>query len=961
MHTVRIIVAAGITLLLAAGALFAEPARHWAYVRPERPPLPAVDDGGWCRTPIDAFVLERMRLAGFQPAPEATRETLIRRVTFDLTGLPPTPEQVDRFLADRSPDAYERLVDRLLASPRYGERMATPWLDAARYADTHGYHADSHRDMWAWRDWVVGAWNRNMPFDEFTIEQLAGDLLPGATDAQRLASGMHRNTMLNFEQGAIAEEYLTEYVADRVMTTATVWLGQTLQCARCHDHPYDPFTQRDYYRLFAYFNNVSEQGLDGRTGNAAPLMPVPTAEQRVRLEQLDAEIARLTQLIERRRAELAARPETWLPALEAEASTSLPPADTLLYCPFDESEGQNVADESGRPAGQLEGSAQWITAGRFHGALLLDGESHVTFDVAQRPLPRWDRHDAFSVALWIYPTTRDPMTLLAMRGDDRAAPGWELAIDDGRLRFEMTHDADKNTLAVHSQQPIELRRWQHVALTYDGSSRAAGAALYVNGKQQELVTDLDALTGTIAGHVPLRLGRRLDAGFRGMVDELRLYGRALDAAEAARLAGSDPLAALLAIAPEQRTAAQSELLLTEYLRHVDELTKTWQHARQRAQLEMRELRRAVPTVMVMDERPERRPTFVFERGDYQRPGEQVEPGVPELLLPAGDLPPNRLGLALWLTDSRHPLTARVTVNWLWQLCFGTGLVATPEDFGTRGEPPSHPELLDWLAVELVDSGWDVKHLLRMMVCSATYRQSSHVGEEAYAQDPENRWLARGSRRRLSAEMIRDAALAASGLLVERMGGPGVFPYQPEGLWEAIAYNPEEFTAQVYVPSRGADLYRRSLYTFWKRTSPPPGLTLFDAPNRETCVVRRSTSNTALQALVLMNDPTYVEAARGLAEHTLLEETSTDDARLDAMFRRVLARRPSDAERSLLHAALARMRAHFAEQPESAAAFLRVGDAPLARPLDSPDVAAEVAAWTTLASSLLNLDEAISRP
>jgi hypothetical protein len=668
----------------------AEYRQHWSFIPPRRSVLPAARDAGWCRNPIDRFVLARLDAEQLSASREADRTTLIRRLSLDLTGLPPTPADVATFLADKRPEAYESLVDRLLASPRFGERLALDWLDAARYADTHGFHIDSGREMTRWRAWVIEAFNRNLPFDRFTIEQLAGDLLPDATLDQKIASGFHRNHMINFEGGAVPEEYQTAYVVDRVNTTATVWLGLTMACAQCHDHKFDPITQKDYYSLYAVFNNVPEQGLDGSKGNAVPYLALPTRDQRRDLDQLAAAV------------------------------------------------------------GGLEPS------------------------VAQ--------------------------------GDS-----WVPVVNDGLA---------------------ELR------------------------KAREL------------------------------------------------------------------------------------------------------LERQVPTTMVMQELPQPRETFMLVRGQYDKKGEKVAPGVPAFLppMPAG-ASADRLGVARWLVDPAQPLTARVAVNRYWQMVFGTGLVKTAEDLGSQGEPPSHPDLLDWLAVEFAEGGWDVKRLFRLIVTSATYRQSSAGTPDRLAKDPENRLFSRGPRCRLQAELLRDQALAVSGLLRDSIGGRSVSPYQPAGLWEELMSREDgaNWTAQKYVQDHGDDLYRRSMYTFWKRTSPPPSLATFDAPDRETCTVRRARTNTPLQALVLLNDPTYVEASRKLAERLMVEATTVND-RIELAFELATARRPSDLERGVLAELFDSELAAFRKDRDAALKLLAIGEAPGNRSLDP----AELAAWAVVASAVLNLDEVVTK-
>lgn len=668
--------------------------QHWAFVTAKRPALPNVKNAKWERNVIDRFILARLEKEGLAPAPDADRTMLIRRLALDLTGLPPTLSEIDAFVNDKRPDAYERAVERYLASPHHGERLAVDWLDAARFADTHGYHIDAGRDMTRWREWVIDAFNKDMPFDRFTVEQLAGDLLPNATLDQKVASGFNRNHMINFEGGAIPEEYLNNYIVDRVNTTATVWLGLTMTCAQCHDHKYDPISQREFYQLYAFFNNVPEKGLDGSKGNAAPTLNVPTKSEREEIAKLEAQI----------------------------------------------------------------------------------------------------------------------------------------------LELEKTPDGAKKT--------AELRKTK-AAL----EAKASSTMVMQDGKQRD--------------------------------------------------------------------------------------------------------------------------TFMLIRGEYNKKGEKVSAGVPAFLsaLPK-DAPANRLGFARWLTDPAHPLMSRVIVNRYWQMFFGTGLVKTVEDFGSQGELPSHPELLDWLAAEFsspIRAGgegpgangrpWSVRDLIRLIVTSSTYRQSSVVTKVPLATDAENRLLARGPRYRLQAEFIRDQALAISGLLNREIGGKSVSPYQPAGLWQELAsrQDSKNWSAQFFVQSKGKDLYRRTMYTFWKRTSPPPQLVTFDAPDREVCTVRRSRTNTPLQALVLMNDPTYVEASRKFAERVMKQE-KTSEARLAFAWRLATARPANDRELGILKRTLERQLAAFAQDPKAAEALLRVGESPRDESLGGP----ELAAYTIIASVILNLDEVVTK-
>ncbi len=708
---------------VAAGAPWGQ---HWSFQPPRRGQPPAVKDASWPRNPIDRFILARLEQEGLSPSPEASREQLIRRVSLDLTGLPPTPQEVDAFLADDSPGAYEKVVDRLLASPRYGERMVWPWLDAARYADSNGYQADPERTMWPWRDWVIQALNDNKPFDEFTIEQLAGDLLPQPNRQQLVATGFNRNHMFNGEGGRIAEETRVENVFDRTETTATIWLGLTMTCARCHDHKYDPISQKDYYRLYAYFNNNEYTWRYG-TGQLPPVIAAPTADQQAELDRLAGQVGRLS-------VQISAREQRLFPA-------------------------------GGDPVVEL---------------------SQKVLSIVKRPPQQRGAKALHQLAQ----ATRD------------AAPQY------GELLNEL-------------KQTIEQR---------------------------------------------------------------------------------------------------------------DRLTKQ------------------LPKVMVMKELAQGRKAFVLEKGTYNKPTqERVDPGTPAFLpRPSQDAPKNRLGLARWLVSRDHPLTARVTVNRCWQLFFGRGLVKTTEDFGSQGVRPSHPKLLDWLATELMRTGWDVKALHRLIVTSGTYRQDSRISPELREKDPENRLLGRGPRRRLPSWMIRDQALFASGLLVEQVGGPPVKPYQPAGIWAEATFGKKR-----YSQDHGDNLYRRSVYIFWRRIVGPT--MFFDTANRQTCTVKVATTNTPLHALVTLNDVTFVEAARALAQQVMLAK-SLPQERLRLGFRRLLVRQPRPEEMTILTNRLEKLRAQFAHDPQAAKQLLAVGESPR----DESVNAVEHAAYTGVCMLLLNLDETLTK-
>ena len=931
---------------------------HWAYAAPSatEPPAPARQD--WARTPIDRFILARLEREGLRPSPEADKPTLLRRLSYDLTGLPPTPAEVDAFLADKSPDAYEKRVDALLASPHYGERMAMPWLDAARYADTHGYHIDSLRGMWHWRDWVINAFNRNLPFDRFVIEQIAGDLIPDATRDQKIASGFNRNHMINFEGGAIADEYQVEYVIDRVEATSSTFMGLTMGCARCHSHKFDPITHKEFYQFFAFFNSVPELGLDGRTGNAAPILPLPSHAQQARLDNLTAAI----------RTREAALADDVVKPLQAEWETrvidSVPPIDGNGPAAHYELDG-SFSDISGRyQHGRTLAGEPTFDAGQIGRAASFDGDVEVSFG----NVGAFERTDPFSLAVWLRGRGNLPMAAFQKFAGTDKRHGFEWMFDDivlvdiqkwaARLTVSVVGDAPASALQIRSRERLTLGDWYHVVMSYDGSGKAAGLRLHLNGKPLATEVVRDALTGSTRSDAALRVGSQTTGPpFRGQLDDLRVYGRLLAPAEIEQLALHYRARAVLSGVTGKRTRDEAAYIRDYFLTYgASEALRTANAELKALRLERTDLQKTIPSAMVMGEMKTPRDTFVLARGDYRNQTEKVQPGVPSMLppLPEG-APLNRLTLAKWLVDPKHPLTARVAVNRFWQTYFGTGIVKTQEDFGVQGEAPVHPELLDWLATEFITSGWDIRAMQRLMVTSATYRQSSAVTPALHDRDPENRLLARGPRGRLPAELVRDTALAASGLLNAEIGGPSVLPYQPKGLWEEMAFG-EGFSAQSYQQSHGPDLYRRGMYTFWKRTVPPASLSTFDAPDREKCTARRAMTNTPLQALALMNDPTYVEAARALAQRTLIEGGKDDSSRLSYAFRLATARKPTSAEAGVLRRLLRGRLEAFQKSPREAAKLIAIGEAPRDTRLDP----AELAAWTTVASAILNLDETITK-
>lgn len=902
---------------------------HWSFVAPVRHAPPPIEGAA---TPIDAFIQDGLAAQGLKPSPEADKQTLIRRVTFDLTGLPPTPAEIDAFLADGSPEAYEKVVDRLLASPRYGEHMARYWLDAARYGDTHGLHFDNERSLWPYREWVIGAFNRNLPFSEFTVEQLAGDLLPNATREQRVATGFNRCNVTTNEGGSIDEEVLVRYAVDRVETTSTVWLGLTLGCAVCHNHKFDPVSQREFYQLFAFFNNVADKAMDGNILAPPPILKLPTPEQDAEAQNLRAGLA-----------ELEAKAAAELAAIDYDE----PPGGTLL--PSGPREYVWLDDELPPGAKPTEGDQAWSFVGAldrpvFSGSKAAfrssEGLSQHYFTEARPPL-RIGEGDRFFVYVYLDPA-RPPRSIMLQFNDG----DWEHRAFWGEDLIPYGTSGTPSRLSLGGLP--DTGQW--VRLEVEAAKVGLQAGDRVNGV-------------AFTQHGGTVLWDRLGLLTRAPQGDERFESQAAWEAYARATPSEElpqPVREAVGVEPALRTPEQQALVRAHFLRHEFAGTRERFAPFEKEIVELdkrlKKLDAEVAVTMVMAEGDGQRKTHLLERGAYDKPGEEVQPGVPAVIAPPlpSDAPPNRLSLARWLVDPANPLPARVTVNRLWQQLFGVGLVKTAEDFGSQGEWPSHPELLDWLATEFVGSGWDVKRLMRLLVTSDAYRQSSRVTPETFERDPENRFLARGPRYRLDAEIVRDAALDLSGLLIERIGGPSVKPYQPEGLWEAVGFvgsNTEKFQRDA-----GEALYRRSMYTFWKRTSPPPSMSAFDAPSRETCTVRRARTNTPLQALVLMNDEQYVEAARRLAERVIREGGVSTTDRARHLFRAATSRKPTADETATLVAAYEAHLADFQADRTAADKLLGVGEAPRDAALDS----AALAAWTMVANLVLNLDETVTK-
>jgi hypothetical protein len=902
-------------------------AEHWAFELASTPTIPENGTPVWGTNPIDAFIYERMRAEGLAPSPEADKVKLLRRVTFDLTGLPPTPAEMDAFLLDTADGAYERAVDRLFASPRYGERMAMHWLDAARFADSNGFQGDFPRAMWPWRDWVIASFNKNTPFDQFVVEQLAGDLLPNATREQRAATGFLRNGRSVTEGGSIEEEWHVESIIERVETVGTVFLGLSLGCARCHDHKYDPFSQRDFYQFYAFLNSTAEKGYYAeRPGNLGPVELFPTPEHEKRIAELEESLRGVREKHAAVTAETAIPVENWLATLRQAPQSEEPQGMALRL--------------------RLDGGI-YSPAG---GATALDGETATAPDLGQAH--RFPRAKPFTIAVWV--RADRPGTLWSKIGGAPDHRGVEAAVlDDGRVTVTINHIAQENGVRVVSEAALKIGVWSHLAVTFSGAEKVGGVGVYVDGQIQNLFPDYNNLEGDIDAPESLRVGTGSSANpLRGAMADFRIYNVELGAAQITAL-----LQNALSSAPLIELGEAERAALAAYYEHRNSLLTraSEQQVTNAEQTRNAYLENDVPSVMVLEELPEPRPAYRLIRGAYDAPdkSEVLQPKVPDFLHPfPADAPPNRLGLAKWIVDPANPLTARVTVNRIWQEFFGAGLVRSPENFGMQGESPSHPALLDWLASEFIAKGWDLKALQKQIVMSATYRQDSAAPDAVLAKDPENRLLARAPRFRFPAELIRDNALAASGLLTPTIGGPSVKPYQPEGLWEELIPG----ARGIYTSAEGEALYRRSLYTFRRRTVPQPTLATFDAPTFDTCQVNRPRTNTPLQALALLNDTTYVEAARHLALRMLTEAGPGMDERLRYGFRLATSRWPNAREEQVLQGAMGGYLETYEAAPEEARAFIANGKSPVAEGANP----IELAAYMGVARVVLSLDETITR-
>ena len=922
---------------------------HWSFQRPSEPVVPSVRDSAWPRMEVDRFLLAELESAGLAPLGQADKRTLIRRATYDLTGLPPTPAEVDAFLEDPSPRAFAHVVERLLASERYGERWGRHWLDVVRYADTAGENTDMPvADAWRYRNYVIRAFNEDKPFDQFIREQLAGDIMAKADPnispeqySELITATGYLAISRRHGHDAKKDHYLT--IEDTIDTLGKSFLGLTIACARCHDHKYDPFSQKEFYQLYAFFNNIPEFGRALKYGNSPPFIKSPTRAQQKTLTGLDAKVQQAQVQLAVMEKQHAPTERAWRTSLKNKRVADWVPDEGLMaYYPLGRDPYDALAQQrtSKVSLGKLRHRRGAIGLGaEFNGRQHIDAGDRGGFNY----------FDRFSFSVWVK-GARNGAVLTRTRPGSKEG-GWGLWIVDGKVQVNFVERWLDDALRLETEQAIDAGEWTHIAVTYDGRPVPERVRIYMNGHPQKLRVNLDLLNQDFYEEKqPLRIGGVGGpiATFRGMIDEVRLYDRVLRPAEAQALSVRASIQQLAAAA-ELTGAMEARLRLAFRQQHGPAGLQTAYGDLLKANRARAQFVESLPTTMVMAEMSDQRPTHVLNRGAYDQPGDRVQAAVPAVL-PAWskEQKRDRLGLAKWLTQPKHPLTTRVAVNQLWQQCFGRGLVRTAEDFGAQGEWPSHPALLDWLATEYTRLGWDTKAMLKRMVMSRTYRQSSRWTPAA-EKDPQNVLLARGPRLRLSAEMIRDQALMVSGLLHEQLGGPSVKPYQPQGLWKEIA------STKDYEQSKGTDLYRRSLYTYIKRTVTPPLMATFDASPREACLVRQARTSTPLQALALMNDVTFVEAARVFAQQALSQAT-TPDGRLRFLFERATLRKPAPSEMRILKAGLDRHRKAYEADAEAAAALIAVGETPVPAKTD----ATELAAFTVVAKMILNLDEVITK-
>lgn len=931
---------------------------HWSLIPVGKPTIPEVKNEAWPSNPIDNFILSKIESAGLEPEERASKEKLIRRASFDITGLPPTIEEIDEFLSDESENAYEKVVDRLLGSVAYGEHMASRWLDISRYADSHGYQDDFYRSMWAWREWVIKAYNENKPFDEFLTWQMAGDLLPDATYEQKLATGFNRNHSINQEGGIIEEEFKVEYVADRANTLGTAVLGLTVECARCHDHKYDPISQKNYYQLYGFFNSVPQEG-KGRLMGAAPGPAVKYPEEK--LNELRAYLTEInikqTKTIFERKQEVysnqlqdekfAAWRASYAPENNNTPSLRNVP---VSHFPFDDLDDSSHTDEWNISDKQKQLEIIRPNTGKYGKGLFINRGQNYELGKSQFI----NESEPFTLSFWFFNKFKNGKTILS-KINEQSKSGIKIETHSGYIHILTPVSAKNSDNRLISDKLIPDGKWTHLSVAYNGNGSLSGISLYVNGQPMVLNGDLEQAFTKTSPNAPLTVAAGNGLAGSG-IDEIYLFDKELNNQEILSVVNYNPIDALMQKEFADLRDEDKNLITDHFLYHED---REFQIALRNLE-SVRFKKLDVPDegevkTMVMADLPEPNKTYILNRGAYDAPGEEVLPGTPEAVMAFSDsLPKNRLGLAKWLVDPKNPLPSRVAVNRYWHYIFGRGIVKTVDDFGNQGALPSHPELLDWLAGYFMENGWNTKEMIKMMVMSSTYQQKSEVSKEKRERDLENVYLARGPRYRMTVEMMRDQALAASGLLNTKVGGPSVRPYQPDNLWSAITGGGAGPLAK-FVLDVSEDLYRRSLYTFWKRTVPPPSMLSFDAATRDRCIVNRQSTNTPLQALVLLNDPQYMEAARVMAQDLLTDQQPVE-SNITTAYRKLTGRKPGENELKTLMDVFNDGLDSFNKNPELIPELLEIGEYPIDESLDQKLLAAH----TYTISTILNLDETITK-
>ncbi|MFC4993892.1 DUF1553 domain-containing protein [Rubritalea tangerina] len=924
---------------------------HWAFIPPKKATPPTPTKAEWARTPIDHFVAAKLERAGLTPNPDEEKARLLRRLSFDLTGLPPSPESTKAFLEDQRDfdTVYAEKVDQLLNTQAYAEHFTRHWLDVARYADTHGIHIDNYRSIWPYRDWVLNAFKQNMPFDQFTREQIAGDMFENATLEQKIASGFHRCLPTTGEGGAIAEEYQAIYAQDRVDTTAAAWLALTTGCAACHDHKFDPISTKENYQLTAFFRNTTMSALDRNNATHPPNLLIPVKQDRERYSQIDTEIHQAQKARDDYRKKHEATFQTWLKSESAVDNSEIAKANRLIKLPLtDRSLG--ITDTKGTTY-TSKTPVEWVSSPDGD-AIHFNKNNHINLgDVAN-----FENNQSFSYGAWIKVPHALSAGIIARMDVADSHKGYDLWAENGRLAVHLIHAWPQNYLKVRTKSKVPENEWVHAFVTYDGSKKAQGVKIYLNGQEQKLDIQGNKLTESMKNKAPLLLGSRHDAQYftNGQLHSFQIFDKKLSPDEVIAISINGRINQL------RKSSKQSPKIVQQirnyYFTHVDKKSQQLNAALAKLNEEKAAIEKRGTITLVMQEKANQKPTAqVLIRGQYAVKDEEIlSPDTPAVLPPmSSSMPKNRIGLGMWLTDPANPLPARVTVNRYWYYLFGSGIVESTNDFGIMGSRPSHPKLLDWLAVDFVENGWDFHHLLRTIVTSSTYRQSAVLTPEKREKDPKNILLSRGPRYRLDAEQIRDLALHSSGLLADQWGGPSVKPYQPANIWESVAM--KQSNTRHYKQDSGEKLYRRSLYTFWKRTAPHPSMEILNAPAREVSCVRRELTNTPLQAFVVMNDPQFVESSRQLAA-SALKESKDDTSTLQWIAHRLLNRPLNSTEIEIVNRTLVSTRANFKANPENAAKLIAVGESTAPKEL-APD---ELATWTLIANQILNMDETLNK-